>query len=525
MKKQLLLLAIQFWVLNISFAQITFQKRLGGSLDDQSFSARQTTDGGYILAGYEKSFSNDTVDVYLIKTDSFGDTIWTKTIGGDSIDIAYDVKQTTDGGYILVGSTCSFGQGATDVYLMKTNSSGDTLWTNTYGGMNEDGGNSVEQTSDGGYIIVGYTNSFGAGYFDLYLLKTDSTGDLLWSKTFGGTSTENGYSVQETSDHGFIIAGFTSLNAGNFDAYLIKTTSIGDTLWTKKYGGSSHDYGNCVKQTTDGGYVLVGYTGSFGAGNSDVYVIKTNSGGDTIWTKTFGGIMADFGNDIQQTTDGGYIIVGTTYSFYGTGNTSDVYLIKTNSVGDTLWSKMFGGVSIDEGHSVQQTSDGGYIISGFTWTFSGNVSYDAYLIKCDANGYSGCYENFPPTIVSLSSSNVVTPHTLVTSPNSITGSTSSEIGSGANVSQMCLDVGVSLLPDNNFFIVYPNPTLGKFRVLNIDSGNWSLHIYTILGECVLSIDKFSSLTEIDLSRQSRGYYICKLQNELQNWQTELIIVE
>ena len=180
-----------------------------------------------------------------------------KTFGSQNYDGGASVQQTSDGGYIVLGSTVPF------AYLLKTDSKGDTLWTKTYGGSGSDYGASVQQTVDGGYIIVGTTN-FGAGSTDVYLIKTDVNGDPLWTKAYGGTGVEQGMYVQETSDGGYIITGFTiSFGAGGSDVYLIKTDSIGDTLWTRTFGGTSDDYGHSVYQATDGGYVIVGYTNSF----------------------------------------------------------------------------------------------------------------------------------------------------------------------------------------------------------------------------------------------------------------------
>ncbi len=166
----------------------------------------------------------------------------------------------------------------------------DTLWTKAFGGTNEDYGRSVQETSDGGYIIAGYTKSFGAGSYDVYLIKTDANGDTTWTKTYGGSNIDQGYSVEQTSDGGYIIAGNSkSFGAGLDDVYLIKTDANGDTTWTKTYGGSNIDQGYSVEQTSDGGYIIAGYTKSFGAGSYDVYLIKTDANGDTTWTKTYGG--------------------------------------------------------------------------------------------------------------------------------------------------------------------------------------------------------------------------------------------
>jgi hypothetical protein len=189
--------------------------------------------------------------------------------------------------------------------------------------------------------------------------------DTLWTKKYGGSDYENGYSVQQTSDSSYVIVGRTSsFGSGLEDVYFIKTNANGDTLWTKTYGGIDYDAGRAVQQTTDGGYIIAGRTSSSGAGSADVYLIKTNADGDTLWTRTYGGADGDDGYSVQQISDSGYIIAGITYSF---GFWPDVYLIKTDSLGDTLWTKTYGEVDIDEGDSVQETIDGGYIIAGNTF--------------------------------------------------------------------------------------------------------------------------------------------------------------
>ena len=377
-----------------SFAQITFERTYGDTADERGFSVQQTVpDGGYIITGWTESFGAGGRDVYLVKTDSLGDTLWTRTYGGTGTDEGWSVQQTVpDGGYIIAGFTSSFGAGLGDVYLIKTDSLGDTLWTRTYGGTLEDIGFSVQKTSEGGYILTGRTESFGSGGWDVYLIKTDSLGDTLWTRTFGGPNLEEGHAVQATSDGGYIIAGDTrSFGAGGWDFYIIKTDSLGETLWTRTYGDTNHEASTFVQETSDGGYIVAGYTSSFGAGNGDVYLIKTDSLGDTLWTRTFGGTANDEGWSVQQTVqDGGYIIAGGTTSFGAGGK--DLYLLKTDSLAATLWARTYGGTEEDHGWSVQQTvPDGGYIIAGTTRSFGAGGS-DVYLIKTDGNGQVGVKE-------------------------------------------------------------------------------------------------------------------------------------
>jgi hypothetical protein len=366
-----------------------WEHTFGGDGYDAGLSVQQTTDGGYIVTGHTwTSFDNGKQDIYLIKTNSYGDTLWTKTFGSNEGDYGNSVQQTTDGGYIITGLTTLIRNVDCDVYLIKTDSNGDTLWTKTFGGEYYDQGKSVQQTTDGGFIITGFTDSFGNDEYDVYLIKTNENGDTLWTKTFGGNNIEIGLSVQQTHDGGYIITGYSdSFGNSGSNVYLIKTNNTGDTLWTKLYGGEYEDKGWSVQQTTDGGYLITGSTElieptlwTF----HDVYLIKTDNYGDTLWTKNFGGDGVDKGYSVQQTNDGGFIISGESDSFTNSWD-NDVYLIKTDINGDTLWTKTFGSGGEDKGWSVQQTTDGGYIIAGQTFSYETN-SADIYLIKTDDKG-------------------------------------------------------------------------------------------------------------------------------------------
>jgi hypothetical protein len=301
----------------------------GGPRDGAGWRVQQTADSGYVIVGSTASL--DTLgDVWLIKTDSRGDTLWTRIYGGALEDLGDAVEQTTDGGYIVVGRTASFGAGGSDVWLIKTDSSGDTLWTRAFGGPGDEWGESVQQASDGGYIIAGITWSFGSGKADVYLIKTNAAGDTQWTRTFGGAEDDYGLSARQTSDGGYIVGGWTmSTTDSTTRIYLIKTDARGDTLWTKTINSSSgFAEGGPIEQLNDGGYIV---TGCVAGGMYDVYLVRTDSNGDTLWTRTFGGPNLDMGLSVQPTRDDGFIIVGETYSL-GAG-ASDFYLIKTDAAG------------------------------------------------------------------------------------------------------------------------------------------------------------------------------------------------
>ncbi|MFZ8825540.1 MAG: hypothetical protein ACO2OT_01695 [Candidatus Caldipriscus sp.] len=259
---------------NNPMSAVSFAKTYGGTDYDGASSIQQTSDGGYIVAGETYSFCVGWDDIFLIKTDANGNIQWVKTYGGTSIDGAYFVQQTSDGGYIMAGYTGSFGAGSADIILIKTDANGNIQWAKTYGGISHDGAYFVQQTSDGGYIMAGYTGSFGAGSADIILIKTDANGNIIWAKTYGGTDYDWASSVQQTSDGGYIVAGYTgSFGAGWEDIFLIKTDANGNIQWAKTYGGTSIDGAYFVQQTSDGGYIMAGYTGSFRAGRADIFLI------------------------------------------------------------------------------------------------------------------------------------------------------------------------------------------------------------------------------------------------------------
>jgi hypothetical protein len=353
---------------------------------DAGWSVQQTADGGYIIA-VENYGENG--DIWVIKTDGDGNKLWDRTFGGSGWEYRPDVKQTNDNGYIITARTYSFGVGnASNIWVLKLDENGMEQWNTTFGKEFNDYGNEIQQTKDGGYIIIGCVALYEMAHYDIGLIKIDSLGHEQWNRTFGGKGQEFGESVRQTSDGGYIVSGSTT-SYGNTHGYvfwLIKTDAQGNEQWNRTYGGTSPPagpIGNTVDLTSDGGYFLL-ETRHSNESEDDIWVIKTNQYGDEQWNKTFGGIYYEDGAEAYQTTDGGYIILGNTMDFNVFVNP---WMIKLDASGEEQWNRTLGENIGGVGHSVDLTSDGGYIITGSTATFSEYDAGDVWLIKTDENGF------------------------------------------------------------------------------------------------------------------------------------------
>jgi hypothetical protein len=348
----------------------------GGSEREWFSSGQQTSDDGYILVGSTYSYGAGESDIWLIKTDKFGIKQWDRTFGGSNPDGGACVQQTTDDGFIITGI-----KDDGYVWLIKTDCTGIMQWNKTFYKNKINKGVSVQQTSDNGYILLGNTDTYTPNNSDLWLIKTDEFGNVQWNKTFGGSDDEYGYSVNQTFDGGYVIIGVCNIyNIAVGNVWLIKTNNSGIMEWSKTFGGSQRDWGYSGKQTSDGGYIITGFTRSYSKGESDLWVIKTDVSGNEIWNKSFGGEKYDTGKSIHQTTDGGYIIIGELDT-----NGIDIWLLKLDNFGKEQWSRTFGGTDVDRGVDGMQTSDGGYVIVGHTYSY-GEGEYDALLIKTDNSG-------------------------------------------------------------------------------------------------------------------------------------------
>lgn len=376
-----IIFVVTFFSITKAQPNILWSKTFGGSNIDVGYFVQETNDLGFIIAGYTRSYGTMSGrNVWLIKTDHLGNELWNKAFGGNNDEEAYSVKQTSDGGYILAGYTKSFGAGGTDVYVIKTDPAGNEIWSKFFGGSQDDEAYDIVQTMDGGYLIAAVTSSFAVGGRDAWLIKINSSGIQQWTKSLGGLASDGVRSIQLTSDGGFIFTGWTySYGGGSLgNAWLVKTDSLGNIIWHKAFGGSDVDRGYSVKQLNDGGYILTGYTSSFGNGLDDMLLIRTDSLGNDLWRKYIGGTGRDYGNSVVQTPDGGFAVTGYTLS-YGAGG-DDVWLVKTDSLGNTEWIKTYGGTASDVGYCLIISSDFSFVIVGHTLSFGAGV-HDVWLIK------------------------------------------------------------------------------------------------------------------------------------------------
>jgi hypothetical protein len=343
-------------------------KTFGGLNDETPACIQITVDNGFIILGTTQSYGAGQQDIYLLKTDSSGNEEWSKTYGGSSWDEGSYILTTDDGGYLLMGWTLSITPGK--IWLLRLNSIGDTLWTKHFGGGNWDGGSYMIETSDEGYAIVGYTYSFANGQSDLWIIKIDSFGNKLWDKIYGGLSYDYGASIIQILDEGYFILGSArTSDTSDPEIWLIRTDSNGDSLWSKKYGIG---IGESIIETSDGNYLITASHPMF----INSKIIKINSEGNILWSKSFKTSL-DLGNSIVRCPDDGFIIAGyTSMLIYGQ---SDLAVTKINTDGDILWTKILGGLDQETGRSICKTVNSEYIILGST-NAQGTGGTDLWLL-------------------------------------------------------------------------------------------------------------------------------------------------
>ena len=459
----------------------------------------------------------------ILSAQTAPDIAWTQMYAGGMYDWAWGVLETSDGGYIMVGDTQSAGAGGWDIGLIKTDVNGVTEWTQTYGGIYEDRGQSIQHTADGGYIILGTTASYGAGSYDIWLVKIDNEGNEQWTQTFGGASADWGYYVEQTTDEGYIITG--AYDPGSYwiwDVFLIKTDSEGNAEWTKTFDGDdSHDVGHCVKQTSEGGYIITGYTYRE---SSDLWLIKTDANGNIEWDNTYGDTeLPEQGYSVIQSGDE-YIITGFAKPEYETSIQYDVWILKTDIDGNEIWNKTYGDIEDDRSYDIKPTLDNNFIIAGFTDSY-GAGNYDMWLLKIDNEGdtlwtktIGDEYLNRARSVIQISDGSYV-----------IAGDKYAGLDDGEYNYYLAkldpegdVEINEKIQTEDNF-ICYPNPTTGIFN-LKASERPLSVEITDVSGQIIYTsqIQNFKT-SQIDISNQPKGIYFIKIQTENRIYTDKIIL--
>jgi len=464
---------------------LEWSKTYGGEYPESVNDIQKTEDGGYIVVGESLTAETDLGifgpgDLYVLKLDMEGNMEWEKKYGGSLTDFAYSVQQTSDSGYIISGETSSDdgdvsdNYGQRDTWVLKLDKDGNLEWEKTYGGSNYDGCRSIKQTFDGGYVLAGGSRSddgdigFNNGQADVWILKLDQDGNIEWQKIYGDIRSEGASSVQITNDGGYIISAHKELITGSSDYWIIKLNSEGTIEWQKTYGGSRNDLPDAIRQTNDEGFIVAGCTisqdGDISGGNGEYefWIIKLDGQGALEWERAYGGSNWENASNIEQTSDGGYIVAGKSYSGDGDVQSNygfrDAWILKIDEVGSIEWQNNFGGSLHDDISAIKENQDGSFIVAGE----SSSTDFDVNSI----NGYAD------PWIFKLIPSN-----------------------------------SVSVKDQIKNFAIGPNPSNGFVNIRLDDSSNlFNVEVFNVKGQLIFSKTQVQSSTQIK-NLQSGQYYI------------------
>lgn len=365
-------------------ASSTWARAIGGAGSDDVWGFEQTSDGGWILAGETKSFGSRDYDAWVLKLDRAGAIQWQQRYGGNATDsVGFGprcVRQTADGGYVVVGLTKSYGAGDFDGWIIRLDVTGAVLWQKTLGGAQSDGLHAVDLTPDGGIVCAGYTSLGNGG---AWVVRLSPSGAILWQRSYGSAGV---YSMDCTSDGGYFLVGIEFADSQSYaDIWCLRLDPSGNRRWERRLGGPDEDWGVDGQQTRDGGFVVVGWTSSYGAGGDDVWVVKLSSSGNPVWQFAYGGTDYERPWAVRQTRDGGFVVVGETYSF-GNGD-GDGWILRLSANGTVKWQISHGGSLWDSFAGVCQNADGSYTMVGYTQSFSYGRD-DAFVLQVPADGYS-----------------------------------------------------------------------------------------------------------------------------------------
>lgn len=513
MKRQLYFLITFFLFGFISKGQTTFQKTFSGPNMDMGKDVFQTNDGGYLIS---EELLDNTVGYFigLIKTNFYGDTTWTKKYGLVT-PLSQHVIEIPNVGYAITYISAN-----SSLILVRTDINGDTLWSREYAGKYLENSIPIKLTSDSAFIMAcTYWDSISTKT-NIALLKTDLNGIIQWSKSYGLNPDDRAYSLIQTADSGFAILGSADLGVmNNYDVLLIKTDSTGNLLWSKTYGSWYYEYGRSIVQTTDGGYFISSSPGSGFAGLQSL--IRTDMNGDTLWVKGYYSNSGENESSVVQTPDGGFALINT---IKDSTFLDKACLVKTNGNGDTLWTQVYGN-DMRNNFSFQgtQTADGGFVFTGTSVGMPPD-SEVVCIIKTDSSGWSGCNQKWFPSILASPLPDVSTYSPMVTSINLTTAAGGLQICEAYHqeLQTICLNVGIEeSFFKKSLFKIYPNPTSDKFSISENYFGE--LEIYDLVGKRVKESQLVVSDHQTFSSPQQPGVYFVSLQTATECLVSKLIV--
>lgn len=429
----------------VTLPVLTFERLLGSHDANRGSHAIRTSDGGYLVAGSVLNDEDEFLDLLLLKCDQYGTLVWNATFGEEEeTDSGVDLFEAADG-YIILGNSTSYGSGSSDAWLLKTDFNGNLQWSKTYGGSFADRATQLLPLPDGGFLVSGDSKENAGNGRDAMLIRLDAEGNEQWTKYYGGTGGETASSVTIAADGNYLFVGSTtSHNSEDFDIYIVKTDNSGNELWNKTVGGVNWDEASSVKSTTDGGFIISGYTLNQGAGAKDGYLVKTDADGNVQWDNAYGLDHADEFSDIVELPDGGFLAAGYAITIFTDNDQfSDLFIVRTDAQGNEMTRQFYGGDKDDHSSSMFIDSDGGIVLTGTSYSYS--KSSDVYFMKVNSNG-------------------VVT---------------------GINDRHMANAVPVSFSLNQNF----PNPFNGQTRITYQlpYAGNVQLDVFTAAGEWTQTI--------------------------------------
>jgi len=378
-------------ILNVLVAQTNPGLSFGGNKDDEGVAMCLTNDGGFLLAGSTRSYGAGSEDIYLIKLNSYWQQMWSATYGGVHQDHARSII-TTDEGIMILGDVWDGGNTRLGMYLSLVDTEGYEIWSKQYGTDMDDWGHHIIEARNGDFMLLGYTRGFEVSG-DIYLVRTDHEGNLLWENSYGYERDDYAMDIIENDDDSFLIIGtkngffndvHANYNTHDADVLLIKIDANGNEIWKKTIGDDGHDFGYSIKEAPNGGKYIFGSTQSYGAGSFDMFLSKIDNDGTEEWHTTYGGEKYDYGLSMDVNNIGELFLFGTTKSF-GQNNSEDFYLIKTDEDGNTIWELTMGGELTDYGHSVIALPDSGCIVIGSSKSY-GNGGSDVLFVKIDKYG-------------------------------------------------------------------------------------------------------------------------------------------